>query len=668
MLLFICAPSVHSTDYYLKPGGLNPAILSNWADGTGAAPPSFDNTKDNFHIPQGVTAIMTSNWKIAVAASAGGGITININGVLEVGNDTISLGTKGGNPVSINVNSTGILSFGSGGYISSEIGNKSNIFKLLSGALIKIGSPLGLDGNITTNSDALSRTFDSGANYEFNGITPQTIAVLPATVGNLTINNKTGVTLNSGALQTASVVTIQPGAKLTLAAGNSITAANFIVKSDNTNGTGTFINNGTLSTTKVNVDQHLAGGRNWYISSPVTAASGTIITEKGNNAFYQYNETNNSWQTATTFTPGMGYIASIGAANGQVYSFTGSGFNASPVTINPKRSAGALKEGFNLAGNPYTVYLDWDAAAASATNMEKTIWYRTKSSDSYIFATYNANGAISVNGGTRYIPPMQAFWVRVSAGYTGGTVTFSHAMCSHDSSGTNRLKAPRTESRKLLRLQLSDGINTDETVVYFDDNASDGYDAYDSQKMANGAPVPDIYTLAGKEMLTINGLKNLTPTLEIPIGFTKGTGSMYRISATDIEGFEPGTQIELMDYARNTQHDLTQGESYEFSSNTNSSTTRLSLVLRTPSLTTGMQSADTHITAYGNEAGQVVVSANGRIAQDALVTVYNLAGQKLEEITFTGNRAISRNSFEASLYVVSTCSNGKTITHKVVIK
>ena len=100
----------------------------------------------------------------------------------------------------------------------------------------------------------------------------------------------------------------------------------------------------------------------------------------------------------------------------------------------------------------------------------------------------------------------------------------------------NRLKAPATSqvAQQVLRMQVSNGVNSDEAIVLFNPNASNGYDAFDSPKMTNAnVAIPEIYTLAGTEPLVINGMNSIKYDTEIPVGFTTGQSNQFTISAIE---------------------------------------------------------------------------------------------------------------------------------------
>jgi hypothetical protein len=336
------------------------------------------------------------------------------------------------------------------------------------------------------------------------------------------------------------------------------------------------------------------------------------------------------------------------------------------------------KEGFNLVGNPYPCYLDFSKVDTTAANILSTIWYRTKTSqDAYTFDTYNGMANIATSNGattvTKMIPPMQAFWVRVKAGQTGGTLTFTNAMRAHIDNSGNRLKAPAANqsTQQVLRLQVNNTANntSDETVVYFNPNAQYGYDAYDSPKMMNNsATVPDLYTTTGNENLVINGMNAIPYDTEILLGFAPGSGTSFQLKATELTNFESGTQVLLNDKGTGAVTNLAVGDTYTFD-NSVSASGRFSLVFKAPSVTTGINSnnADVNITVFRNGNGQITVSCPTELTGKAMMSVYNALGQKLETQQLLSTVTVLNNLVESGVYFVTVVSNGKTITRKVAI-
>jgi len=463
----------------------------------------------------------------------------------------------------------------------------------------------------------------------------------PATSAtSIIIQNGHTITVSSDA--TASSLTLNSGSVLTVNAGKRFSVSTALtnngtinIKSD-VNGTATFTTPTTISGSgTTNVEQYLTTGRNWYISSPVTGATSNVVSASVSKPLYSYNETNNSWTNITNTTTELdvmkGYIANV--ASDGVITFSGS-LNTGNKSIVVNRTLNAPKAGFNLVGNPYPSHLNW--SDITKTNLETTMWYRTKQSSNYYFETYNSSGNVGTNNSgvgvvTRYIPPMQAFWVRVSAGQSSGTLSVTNNHRSHDLI-TNRLKAPSESdhNQKLLRLQVSNGTNNDQAIILFNTNADDDYDAYDSPKMSNANPsIPEIFTILGGERMVINGFKSMESNPEIALGFTSGESNTFSISANEISNFEEGSKLILRDKLLSKEVELNTGTQYSFTSEAASTENRFSILVKAPSITTNVtNNNDDEISIYAIN-NEIVVNCSDVIDGENLVAVHSIVGSQL---------------------------------------
>jgi len=236
---------------------------------------------------------------------------------------------------------------------------------------------------------------------------------------------------------------------------------------------------------------------------------------------------------------------------------------------------------------------------------------------------------------------------------------------------TTPLKAKSQSDTQRLRLQVSNGTHSDETVIYTHPNATNGYDIYDSSKRSNAnVAIPEIYTTSGTEQLAINGLNSVTPNLEIPLGFTPGAMNNFSIKASEVSNFAQGMRIFLIDNLTNTLQDLTDGTAYLFSSDATATVNRFSVIFRTSSGTTSINNnidSNNSIFAFKNANNQIVVNISSEIVGNASVSVYNAVGQKLESKQLTNVVSVLDNSYSSGIYLVSVISNGKKTTCKVVI-
>ena len=496
---------------------------------------------------------------------------------------------------------------------------------------------------------------------------------------------------------------IAPGAKVTLTSGKTLTTGNLTLQSDATS-TGTFVDNGgTLNATTTNVQQYLSSGRNWYISSPLSRATSTVFSATNSNPLYYYDETaainasTNAWiqikNIDTALNPTTGYVANMDATvlsnQSNVVTFTGGSLNTGTI-LTGQNGVPALtytdnnyKKGFNLVGNPYPSYLDWDNV--TKTNVMGSIWLRTKVSNTYLFDTYNASGQLGTsNSGipvNNHIPPMQAFWVRATS--SGASLGFDNSMRSHKGSqitgeGVGQVtindrvfKAPvsKDQLQSVLRLQISNGLLSDETILYSNPNALNSFDDYDTPKMfSNSSSLAEIYTVTGTEQLAINGLNSIAYDTEFPLGFTTLSTGNFSIKASQIANFPAGTQVILKDNADTNSPvitDLTDGSSYSFSSGAiSNNTSRFALIFRAPSVATGINTESNGNVWISTCNGQLVINGAGN---GASLEVFNAVGQKLISKSLTRSAIQTNKNLPAGAYIVKVTNDGKSITKKIII-
>ncbi len=531
-----------------------------------------------------------------------------------------------------------------------------------------------------TARNSVGSSSASDASNSATPASPSVNVVADANLSTYSPTSATDVTVTSGELTVdadASVksMTVAPGAKLTLASGKTLTVVGAFTLHSDVTGTATFVDNGgTISAGSSNVEQYLTSGRNWYISSPVTGAKSDVLSASELHPVYLYDEvhgTSAPWPIITNTTTDLnvmqGYVTN--PATTGVVTFSGS-LNTGSKSIDVTRTAGQTKAGFNLVGNPYPSYLNWDNA--TKTDLLTSIWYRTKTSgDVYTFDTYNSTGGVSTSNGvkavTNLIPPMQAFWVRVdkSLGAITGTFAVNNTMRSHADNSSNGFKSKSsTESTQpLLRLEVSNGLTSDQALVYFNASASNSFDNYDSPKMSNNiANIPEIYTLAGNEQVVINGVNNLT---QLTLGFTTGQSGNFTIKASQFANFVSGTQIVLKDNVLNVEQDLTVADYNFYSEITNNNESRFTLLFKAPSVATGLnQNATSNVWISLNGNNQIVV--NGANAEST-VAVYNSVGQKLVSERITASTKALSTQFVPGVYMLTISNSGKTVTKKLII-
>lgn len=465
----------------------------------------------------------------------------------------------------------------------------------------------------------------------------------------------------------AKSITAAPGAKITMSSNYSLSTTNGITLQSDETGTATLVDNNTTDPQTVNatVKQYVTEGRNWYMSIPLAGVPASALN-KGTSVV-MYDEPSGNWiaPALNTLDKMRGYIQTATAAplTGTTGTVEFSGIlNTGAQSIELTRTAG--KTGFNLVGNPYPSYLDWNMV--SKTNVSNTMWYRTKEESVYKFYTYIANEGAGIGvpaNVTNLIPPMQAFWVRVQ-NEGSGSIAVNNNMRSHKEVSGNILRVSKQESQQLVRLQVSNDVNNDEAVIYFNSNAADSFDRYDAQKRSNENPaIPEIFTQAGNEKLVINGMNGISYNTEIPLGFTTGVAGDFTLKVTELNNFGAGTRIVLKDKQKpESEFDLTGGISYQFSSPAvASSTDRFSLIFRAPgSVTKNEKTEFQNIQVYLNAANQISIIA----PEKSNYAVYNGVGQLIENGILNSEFIFLNSKLNAGVYLVKV----NNVTNKLIIK
>ena len=564
--------------------------------------------------------------------------------------------------------------------------------KLYIGSIREGVSPLEDNGRLFVfdiNAGLEKKSWSMRGN-DIQGLNRRTSAYVSssANISSIAASSTIDVTVSSGLLTvddnaTVKTLTVNPGAKLTLAAGKTLTVVGGMTLQSDATGTATLIDSYETPTVNASVQQYVSAGRNWYISSPVSAADYSWLSR--GTSVVEWSETIKDWVTVNSgaLVKGKGYIQ-VATSTPTVTGTTGTvnvtgTTNSGDVAISVSRTESGSSRGFNLVGNPYPSYLKWtgvDGFLAETTNdsISTSFWLRTKNTlGDYVFTTYNGSSH-EVVGGTNattllneYIPPMQAFWIRVNANTAVSThnvgLTFKNNMRFHGVGDNNKFKAPKQNNRTRLRLQVSNGSYSDESLLYFDDNAQNSFDNYDSPKMFNNvATKPEIFTNAGTEKLVINGMNEIPYNTEIPVGFMVGESGNFTLSSVELSNFESGTRILLKDklYPA-SEFELAEGVSYNFSSQpTTASTDRFSLVFRAPSVTTAVDNTSKlNAQVFVNAANQITIIA----PEKSSYVIYNAVGQLSSEGTI--NHSPFTINHSKGVYVVKV---GNTNSTRVIIK
>jgi hypothetical protein len=424
----------------------------------------------------------------------------------------------------------------------------------------------------------------------FSGSTANTIAGGSTDIYNLTITNTGGITTQV-ALLTTNILTIASGSIFSIDAAKSVTVNGTLTNSagntglvirSNAAGTASLIHNtnGVPST----VQRYISGAAEaWhFLSTPVAAQaisgawlpSGTYGNGTGYD-LYAWNEPTNCWiyklntttavnwntiHPGSNFVVGRGYLYAVQAVN-PAKEFAG---NLNNGSVNFGLTAGSSDVnliGFNFVGNPYPSSIDWQAASGWTRSILVSsgggydMWIWNPSANNY--GVFNSALGSGTNGVTRYIAPMQGYFVRAAS---AGTLSMINSVRVHE--GANEWKSAEIIPGMLsIVLESVTDRSFDESRLLF------GY-AGNQQ----GAPklfsqvvtAPSLYLPSEGKYYSVRYLTDTIDYPTVPVMFKPGRDGDYKLNC----GFENSRfqTVVLEDRQLHYFHDLTTEHTYSFKS------------------------------------------------------------------------------------------------------
>jgi hypothetical protein len=423
-------------------------------------------------------------------------------------------------------------------------------------------------------------------------------------------------------------------------------------------------------------------GRFWYLGSPLTDGSSSALMSYTGDQLWQWNESSfaySSLASGQALTQGKSYVLRSGQANGVIH-FLGSGLSNGTVTVSGLTRTGTTQtyRGCHLISNPYPSYLDWDMVGK--TNVSTTMYIRTASGSTIdILETYNsANGQgtnISGPAMTKYIAPMQGFWVKVAADGQTGSLTMNNSMRSHQASGSG-LRSSAIDFPAYLRFNMIDGQNKDQVILLMSPDATMSLDAFDSEKMpASG--YGQFYSTVNAKKLVINGMKNVKAKTSVPLTLELPTSKSYTFQAEEFN-IEDGL-ILLEDKQEGIIQDLTINPTYTFFNNAGTNATRFVVHLQLasePVLVGGPQELENlgmdqlstdNIQITSNNQGTVIVRLDEGFKPEGSIRIFDASGRLVDQRDFNDQETTIQLNEQAGMYFVEVTSGKLMVKKKIVI-
>ena len=491
--------------------------------------------------------------------------------------------------------------------------------------LVQSGSSLSLtaSGNLAVYGNfSNSGTFSTatGSTLTFKGSVAQAVSGI-SEVSNLSIDKTSGTVSLFSATSVKGAVSLYNGTLET----NGYLTLDF-------NAGGNIAYNqtdlGSISGTVTGLRSSV-GMRSHYISAPFAGVTSLQVAETTPlylNSYwkmYSRNFTTQNWTAVTnTITPmplGTGFSLSLPSP--APLSFTGTYSHNFTFTSGEYDNSVAGK--YLFIGNPYPSVLDWDNASGwTKTNVMAAVYYWDAANNRAV--SYAAG--IATNDGSRFIPPMQAFFVA-----TTGTGGFSSISINNNARVTlQNASFLRQSSDDIVRitLQAENSEQKDDAVIRFNEFATSDFDFdLDAYKLANSGTTPSVYTMLQNQTYSINSLENADAVSSIPVCTKLPADGNYTLTF-DIKN--PLLECILLDKKLGTEN-LVSGPAYKFSGLKTDDAGRFELQFRT--------SVTTAVTPQSTSAVQILSSTKGFVIQTdnagktADIEILDIAGKTVQVLS-----------------------------------
>jgi hypothetical protein len=465
----------------------------------------------------------------------------------------------------------------------------------------------------------------------------------------------------AGSLLSAQGLKVEPGTCIKVETGTTLNISgggNLFLESDAT-GDASLIDLGSVSYTEggeARVERYLTNGKWHMISSPVSEAVSGMF--KGNYLQYHTESTNLYTDIIPVNTPlniMQGYALWTVDAQPTTELFTGTS-NTRDQSFNFTKSG----LGWNLVGNPYPSVLDWDKVAKPA-HLSTAIWlFDPTMGENGDYKYYISGGGVS-NTTTQFIPSGQGFFVRASGG--AGTLTFDNSDRTHG----GQLFYKATQSNQMLVLKATGNNITTQTAIRFIYEATPQIDRlFDVSKIiSNSNDVPNVYTKCQDEKMAINTLPSVTGHETVSVYFEAGMDGTYVFDASEIESLDPEVPVFLEDVAADYFQNLRTNPQYGFA-HTSGVVKQFNIHFKD---VTGIDDVAAEAPAFqcllNDGILKVIFLGSSPFKEPAIISIYNLAGQRLLSTETSNMQTEIAFNGTAGLYLVHIRYNQSMYSAKV---
>lgn len=476
---------------------------------------------------------------------------------------------------------------------------------------------------------------------------------------------------------------IKPGSSVSIKNSGELYINTSLTLYSNSSGSGHLADQtsgGSLTVTSNILIERYISSSGWHnVGSPVSSSGSSLFS--GTDMIFYYDETKVQndwnfgwvWYPSGSFTNFKGYDIYLDAG-GQTINYTASnssGLNTGSFSINITNTDVPNGEtenhkGWNLIANPYPSPVDWLTEAGwdkSNINDAKYIW-NPQASNYTIFL--GGSDPVGINGGTRYIPSNQGFWVQAT---TNGTFSINNACRKGIMSSTPDYYKSQEITYPLISLIATIDNLSDETLIRFLRNTSNDYDLNaDAVKLfSQGDKVPQIYTEHNNTNFAINTLPEIKDNLVLPLNFTCRTSAKCSLELSNMSYLEDINDIYLYDNITNEMVNIKQEQVYYFDHHINNNSSRFLLIINPTQEKLKEISTKSYYEIY-SAGNRVFVNQLKTEKEAGQVLVSNIMGQRITTFDFDTSKFSFTIDSSPGIYIVSIITPKVNQSKKLYIR
>jgi hypothetical protein len=237
---------------------------------------------------------------------------------------------------------------------------------------------------------------------------------------------------------------------------------------------------------------------------------------------------------------------------------TGTFNNALSYTVT---GGGILNDGWNLMTNPYPSEVDWNQVTSTFSVSNPRVYY-VYDYETKAYKNYNASNGLGL--ASRYLPHSQSFLVKVNT--VGQNLTYQESYKTNV--GTNFERSNITENQ-FVAFKLSRNGFSDESILSFDNNATNGFDGLDAFDLESPtAEAVELSLMSEDNVPLATDSRPLNADLSVPVYLDMPEAGTYIFSIEEIQNLPLGTCLLVEDLITGTVIHLEAGEQMSIITNT----------------------------------------------------------------------------------------------------